>query len=163
MRDFRQPVGICVKTIVECGRDHLVFVGFIALFLEHVPDNGSAAADLTVDVSELLGNLGILDPSVVIDDGDSLGACGGYVLLAVLAVDCDEKVGVLTDKRCIFDRDLELLNHDEQIALLNGVSASVNELCIFAVLREKPLQCKARCERVRIRIIVTLNHDIFIV
>ena len=100
---------------------------------------------------------------MVVDDGNFLCLCCGDVLLAVLAVDRYEKVRLFVEIGHIFDRDLELIEHDLQIALVDGIPSSVDEPDILAVLREEPLDRIARCERVSIRVIVALNDYVVVI
>jgi hypothetical protein len=77
---------------------------------------------------------------VVIDHCHMIAAGLGDVLLTILAVDRDQKLWVFADKRRMYDRNIKLLDHRNEIEFLDLISASVYKLNVSVVLFEKPFE-----------------------
>ena len=99
---------------------------------------------------------------MVVDDADELRVREGDITLTDLAVDRDEKVGTSVVVGSILYGDSQFIDHDNEIALLDGVVASVYELGGLAVCGKESVECEARCECVGIRVVVALDNYVII-
>ena len=62
----------------------------------------------------------------------------------------------------ILHRNVKLLDHDQKIALGDGVDAPVDEDRLLAVILKVCVECEARCECVGIRVVVALDNYVII-
>jgi hypothetical protein len=99
---------------------------------------------------------------MVIDNAYKLRVCESYITLADLTVDSDEKIGTSRVVRRISYGNIEIRDHYNEVALLDGIIAPVNEFGGFAVVLQVCIKCESRGQSIGIRVIVALDNYIVI-
>ena len=84
------------------------------------------------------------------------------IALAILAVYRDQQFR-FRQLRDVLHRDLQIIDHLQQIGFLHSFFAAVNKTCINILLFQIPHQSISAGQCIRIRIVMTLYHDITII
>ena len=157
--DFRELVGITVETIVESSRADRILVDVDAFITEQLPYECTAGADVRLDVGVIH-----IDPAelVMVDYGYFRSREETDITGTVLAVGGDQKITSAEIRDTVLDRDTEHLDHHGEINFGDLGASAVDQTDIAAMALEIPVEGKSGRDRIRIRVIMTLDGDVFI-
>ena len=99
---------------------------------------------------------------VMIDHYDIFRIKLCYIALAVLTVHRDQKLR-LRQLRDMFHRDLQIIDHLQQIGFFHLSLAAIDKACINILFFQIPYQGKAAGQGIRIRIVMALHYDIAVI
>ena len=112
MRDLGKGIGIGEKSVIKCGA---YLGGRLEFFLlQHVPDNSATAAHAGADLVEY-GKLLTLCNLMMIYGCNISCSEKSYIPFFVLAVTCEEKVGISDVESFIFYGNLKSLDQVYEI------------------------------------------------
>jgi hypothetical protein len=99
---------------------------------------------------------------MVVDYGYFRSREEAYITGTVLTVSSDQKITCTEVRYTVFDRDTEHLDHHGEIYFSDFGAAAVNQADITPVALKVPVKGKTGSDRIRIRVIVTLDGDVFV-
>jgi hypothetical protein len=98
----------------------------------------------------------------MIQHGDLVRFKKADISLSVLAVHRHQKLRRIQMER-VFNRDFQLLHHQDQIAFPYGIFPAVNQGDILAILLQVNVNGIPGRKRIRVGIVVALHHDIVVI
>ena len=99
---------------------------------------------------------------MVVNDRESLAGQRRYVALSGPAVHRNQKLGLAVHPPQVFQGDVQLLNHQEQIVFRDLPSAAVYQPGGLPLALQVFQQRVAAGDGVRVRVIMALDYNIFI-